>query len=116
MTWAYTATYFFSYAIVFCIGFYLYGQALLLLGKSGAIIRNLGAFIVYGVFSVFLVSPFFMPFSFLEEWRVIIKDDAVFMFYFGLCYILSIIPGGVYFKVRFLADLRHLGYFQRNQD
>ncbi|MBN7824109.1 hypothetical protein [Bowmanella dokdonensis] len=115
MIWILTAIYFFVCSVVLWLGFWIYGKALQHLGRAGSIAKNLGGFVVYLLFACFLVSPLFVAFSFVENLRWEFTSNPLYMVYFLLLFLLSATPGGLYFKKRFLNELRELGYFAKKR-
>jgi hypothetical protein len=115
MLWILTAVYFLLYSMVIWLGFVLYAKSLLYLGKAGKIAKNLVGFFVYVLFACFLVSPLFIAFSFVESWRVEFNSNQAYMIYFLLCFLSAPIPGGFYFKRRYLNNLKALGYFAKRR-
>jgi len=113
MIWILTAIYFLLCSVVNWFGFLLYGKTLSYLGNAGKITKNLGGFIVYTLFACFLVSPFFIAFHFIENWREEFNSNYLYMIYFMFLFFLAAVPGGLYFKSHYLNELKALGYFSK---
>ena len=114
MIWILTAVYFLVFSAVIWVGFCLYAKALMYLGCRGFIVRNIIGFIVYILFPCFLVIPLFIALS-LDGWREAQNSNLYYMVYLGMCFVFSIIPGGLHFKNNYLSDLKSLGYFAKRQ-
>ncbi len=114
MIWLLTAVYFILCAAILWFGFYLYGRTLTYLGRLGIVTKILGGLVAYVVFACVLVAPMFIAFNFMEEWLAAFKTSPVYMIYFMFLFILSAVPGGVYFKNYYLVNLRKLGFFAKS--
>lgn len=114
MVWLLTAIYFVVWSGLHWFGFLLYGKSLIRLGKAGGAAKNIGGLIVYAIFSCVLVAPLFIAFELIEEWRHWFNTSAVYMLYFIGLFLLSFVPGGLYFKRRFLRNLKNIGYFSKS--
>ena len=112
MIWILTAGFFLAFSMVIWVGFWLYANALIYLGCRGFIAKNIISFIVYILFACFLVTPLFIALS-LDSWREAQNSNLYYMLYLGMCFIFSIIPGGLHFKNNYLNILRNLGYFTK---
>lgn len=115
MIWITTAIYSLLCSALLWIGFWLYGKALVYLGRSGVVIKSLGGFVVYMLFACVLVSPFFLAPVFIENWRDEVKSNVFYFVYFGICYLISVAPGGFYFRKRYLIELKEFGYFAKRR-
>ncbi|MGI2030482.1 hypothetical protein [Endozoicomonas acroporae] len=113
--WILTAIYFLAFSAVIWAGFWLYAKALMYLGRRGFIAKNIVGLVVYIAFACLLVSPMFMAFSLIEAWSLAFNTDKYYMFYFLFCFLLAVVPGGIYFKNNYLNDLKSLGYFAKRQ-
>jgi len=112
MIWFLTAVYFLVFSAVIWVGFWLYAKALMYLGCRGFVAKNIIGLIVYILFACFLVAPLFIALSF-DSWREAQNSNLYYMVYLGVCFVFSIIPGGVHFKNSYLNDLKNLGYFAK---
>ena len=115
MIWTLTVIYFLLCSLVLLLGFWLYGKALTYFGKSGVVIKNMGGFVVYVLFSCVLVSPLLIVFIFIEQWLEKLNANTIYMIYFIFLYLLSAVPGGIYFKKYHFSELRKLGYFAKRR-
>jgi uncharacterized SAM-binding protein YcdF (DUF218 family) len=111
MTWILTAVYFLCYVPVIWVGFLLYAKSLIYLGKKGFFAKNIIGFIVYIFFACLLISPLFIAFTMIDSWRMEFKTNNFYMIYFMVCFLLVPFPGGIYFKNKYLSNLKRLGYF-----
>lgn len=111
MIWIFTVIYFVFCSMLFWLGFWFYGQALIYLGKRGFIVKNLGGIFVYMFFSSVLVAPLFVALGFIELWRIEFRSNLNYMIYFLFLFGLATAPGGIYFKKCYLGRLKKLGYF-----
>lgn len=113
MIWLNTFLFFMANSVVFTAGFVVYAIILSLAGKSGKVVKVFGGFLAYLIFAALLVSPLFWDASVVIEFRKSVKSDDIYFFYFFVCYALSIIPGALLFKRKYLAGLKRLGYFEK---
>lgn len=111
MIWPLTLVYFTFSSIVICVGFLVYAKLLLFFGKFGYIGKYVGGTMCYVLFACFLVSPLFYG-LYIEAWRLAFNLNVVYMLFFMVCYLLSLVPGGLFFKKHYLQKLRALGYFK----
>lgn len=114
MIWILTAIYFLVFSAVIWVGFWLFAKALMYLGCHGFVAKNTIGFIVYILFACFLVVPLFIALS-LDSWREAQNSNLYYMVYLGVCFVFSIIPGGLHFKNNYLSDLKRLGYFAKRR-
>lgn len=109
-----TTLYFLVCSIAIWLGFAFYGRMLLLLGGKGWFNKNILGFIIYFLFACYLILPILIAFDQFEDWRVRFVADRLYMTYFCMCFILSVVPGGIYFFRKYMADLRAAGYFSKS--
>jgi len=93
------------------VGFVIYGNVLLAVGKFGDKIKYFIANLVYLLFAVLIVSPFAI-FAFMEDWRLAFNNDNAYMVFFLLCYVFCLIPGGIFFKKKYIKNLQAIGFFK----
>lgn len=113
--WVSTAIYFSACSAVIWVGFRLYAKTLMYLGRRGSIAKNIAGLAVYVVFACLLVSPMFIAFSLIEPWRLAFDTEWNYRLYFMSCFLLAVVPGGIYFKNNYLSDLKTLGYFSNSK-
>lgn len=106
-----TLIYFTFSSIVIWVGFVVYAKPLLFFGKFGYIGKYVGGMICYVLFACFIVSPLFYG-LYIEAWRLAFNSNVLCMLFFMICYLLSLVPGGLFFKKFYLRRLRALGYFK----
>lgn len=111
--WIYTVLYFISFSCVFLIGFMFYGRSLLLVGEIGGMAKNIGGMLIYATFAIVLTSPFLLNFEFVEVFKWCIRENGAYALFFGMCYVVSIIPGVMLFKHNYIKRLKTLGFFKR---
>lgn len=111
MIWLMTLLFFGVSSLFFMVGFFLYANSLLFLGRLGYLVRYLGGFVVYFLFSICLVYPLLYALG-IDPWREMFKSNILYMIYFMTCYIASALPGMLFFKSNYLNRLRALGYFK----
>lgn len=113
MIWLTTAGFFALSAAYFCVCFWLYANILLRLGGSGWFAKNILGFMVYLLFSCVFVAPMLVVLAMFESWRIAFVSDPIYLVYFMCCFLLSVLPGAIYFKKRYLGRLRECGYFRK---
>lgn len=115
MIWLLTLVYFISSSIVIWVGFLVYAKLLLYFGKLGYAGKYVGGTICYLLFACYIVSPLFYG-LYIEAWRLAFNSNIMYMLFFMVCYLLSLVPGGLFFKKHYLRKLRTLGYFKARKD
>ena len=111
MIWLKTILFFSACSLLFIVGFFVYANSLLFLGRHGYLVRYLGGFIVYFLFSICLVFPLLYALG-IDTWREMFKSNILYMIFFMTCYLASALPGMLFFKRNYLDRLRRLGYFK----
>lgn len=101
-------------SLIFWAGFVLYASLLLIFGRLGNIARVIGGGATYLAFALLLVLPILIGLS-INNWREAFNENFWFMFFFMACYILSILPGGIFFKKHYLQKLKTAGYFRERK-
>ncbi len=66
MIWLYTFLYFFLYSILLLLGSFLYGEILLFAVRRKNLQKNVLIFLAYFIFTIFVVSPIFLVFDFIQ--------------------------------------------------
>lgn len=112
MTWVLISIYFILFSCPIYIAFIAYGRALILVSTQHQVIRKIGAFIAYLIFSVFLVSPLFIGLGMVESWRELFSNNLLFAGYFMILYGVSVTPGLLMFRRNYLKRLRAAGFFR----
>ncbi|AVF73863.1 hypothetical protein DI392_13885 [Vibrio albus] len=102
-----------TYSLVFVAGFIAYAGILSMTGRSAKVVRVIGGGSAYLFFAALLVSPLFWSADFTSEFRNMVKADDIYFVYFFVCYALSIVPGALMFKRKYLPGLKKLGYFAK---
>jgi len=97
---------------LFVLGFYAYYYALRLSKRISGIIRGGYITLVYLVFSAVFVSPILISLGEFEGWRSWFNYSGVNMLLYLLLYLLSITPGMIFFKIRYLEELKKVGLFK----
>lgn len=113
MIWINTALFFMAYSLVFVAGFIVYAVILSMTGRSAKVVRVVGGGSAYLLFAALLVSPLFWNSEATSEFRKMVKADDIYFIYFFVCYALSIVPGALMFKRKYLPGLKKLGYFAK---
>lgn len=112
MIWISTAVYFLVCSIILIWGFVLYGRCLMFFGKCSFSLRNMGGLFVYVIFSLILTSPIFLSSMFIDNVIEKINLNTNYMIYYISLFLISEVPGWLYFKKYYLNDLKKLGYFK----
>lgn len=115
MIWISTTIYFLVISIVLWAAFYAYGESLLYLGQFGSVVKTVSGGVVYILFSVLIVMPLLLAFIAVDEWRLEFQSNHLYMVFLLLMYAFSFLPGGLFFRKKYLERLRSLGYFSRRK-
>ncbi|EPF80055.1 hypothetical protein F957_02436 [Acinetobacter gyllenbergii CIP 110306 = MTCC 11365] len=97
--------------ILIFIGCYIYGIVLKYLGKKGFFFKHIISALVYLIFAIYIVLPLLLPFTLIEDLHLKLKNEILINVFLFLGYILCLFPGILFFKNKFLKDLKKLGYF-----
>ena len=111
MIWIETLVFYLINVPIVWMGFELYARALKAFGRSNIFLKTFFTFLIYVVFSVFIISPILIGLGLFSEWGIAFREDKIYMFFFLLLYIFSLIPGFINFKKTHLGFLRRFGYF-----
>jgi len=111
MIWLATLVYYSIWMTGYVLVFQIYGFFLLICGRQGWLVRNLGGLIIYAIVSCFIALPHFIAFEYLDGVLSEFDKNEYYIYYYVLCYAISLVPGLLYFKKKFLSRLRRLGYF-----
>lgn len=103
--------YFAAYSLVLFAAFLGYAKLLYFVVRFSRSVRLLLGLGIYLAMSCALVSPL-LVLSVNESWRSAVNLSPLFAVLFLLCYLLSVFPGALHFKLRHLARLKALGYFK----
>ena len=113
MLWLGTAVGFGAYSAVIWVAFWLYAITLLKLPALGRFAKYILGMIIYLLFIFIIVSPILIGFIWIESLKDKFNSSAIFMVYVLICYLGSVVPGGLYFKKNYLNRLRMQGYFTK---
>lgn len=113
MIWINTALFFMAYSLVFVTGFIVYAGILFMTGRTAKVVRIFVGGTAYLLFAALLVSPLFLKADVTSDFQNMVKADDTYFIYFFVCYALSIVPGALIFKRKYLSGLKKLGYFAR---
>ncbi|KEC82670.1 hypothetical protein DT74_21490 [Acinetobacter sp. ETR1] len=112
MIWLNTFVYFVFYSILLLIGSFLYGQALLFFVKRKSIFKNFFIFLTYIFFIILIVYPIILIFDLIKDFHFYISKNNYFLFFVLSCFILSIIPMLILFRIKYLKRLQLFGLFK----
>lgn len=111
MIWLLTALYFLLWSPVIRFVFWPYGEVLIRIGQTGVIVKKLGSLVIGILFSCFIVSPLFSALYLINNHQIEAKSNLIYSIYLGACFLLSIVPGWLFFKKRYLSTLKALGIY-----
>lgn len=111
MIWIQVIAYFTVCSVALFALFSGYAKLLYFVARFSNPVRILLGLVIYLVISCVLVLPL-AGLVMNETWRLAVKSNPVFAVLFLLGYLLSVVPGALYFKRRHLDKLKVLGYFK----
>jgi len=114
MIWIEIVIYFCVLFLVTYFGFFIYGKSLLRLSKGGPFLKHIVGFIVYIIFALFILTPLYGV-SLNTNWYDELTSNSVYSAFVLICYLLSAIPGFIFFHRRFIPELRKHGYFSKRE-
>ncbi|CAM2742077.1 hypothetical protein [Vibrio mytili] len=113
MIWTTTFLFFLVSLSIIWVGFNVYARTLKVVGAvDNKFVKHTASILIYAIFSALLISPILFGLSYFSEWNIAFRENTMYMVFFLLCYILSVLPGALYFKKTHLESLRQLGYFK----
>ncbi|MFY0992953.1 hypothetical protein [Halomonas sp. C05BenzN] len=107
-----TLLFFSAFSVMLIPAFGLYGKMLIAVGRVGGATKVVGGLVIYTLFAIVLMAPFLIDSNISRELRGHVHESNLFMVYLGACYVLSMVPGVVVFKKRYLKELKRLGFFK----
>lgn len=99
-------------AIINFFGFRVYYIMLRQYNRMNISVRDVVVFLVYIAFSAYLIAPIIISLSYFESWRKLINSSTSFLVYYLILYIISVLPGAINFKIKYLAELKRMGLFK----
>ncbi len=112
MIWFNTGIYFLLWSFGLWVGFIVYGLVLLHASKYNKTMKNTIALIVYLTFACFLFSPLAIALTYNVDWLIKFNNNNLYMIYVIVLYLSSAVPGGRYFKLKYLDRLKSRVFFK----
>lgn len=89
----------------------IYGKVLLVVGRAGVVVKMTGSVVAWFFMSIVLVSPLFGGVKIGYNLLDIEIGDISFIIFTCLLYAMSVIPGVLFFRNKYLESLKALGFF-----
>ncbi|MCP5197342.1 MAG: hypothetical protein H6974_11230 [Gammaproteobacteria bacterium] len=111
MIWVQILSYFLVWSVIFIAVFTAYAKLLRFAARFSGLVQLVLGLAVYLIVACILVMPL-GGLAVNETWRLAVNASYMFHIIFLLGYIISILPGALYFKIRYMEKLKDLGYFK----
>lgn len=111
MLWIGIVLYFAMWTLAWPILLAAYAKALLALTGLPAVLRRSLGLMTYLSFAAVI----FLPFTAISEvaaWQAAMDEEPMFVVWFVILFLLSVVPGAFFFQKRYLGPLKRRGYFK----
>lgn len=113
MIYVYTALYFLVFGTLFYFLCDVYGSFLLMIGRKRRVVKHVAGALSYLLMSALVVSPLLLAYLHMDEAIKTVRKETVLFLFSGLLYGVSMTPGMVMFRKKYIAKLRRVGFFKK---